>query len=332
MFWGEGLFVFPLTLFYTAISYSVFRGKVRPTAGHYRNRQGAVTMATTRTMATTTVSTDTPRQDAAARENARPLDELRTRVGRRQRMRIGLFIPCYIDAFFPEVGVATLELLQRFGHDIEYPHDQTCCGQPMANSGFNAEAAGTEALFVRNFSGFDYVVAPSGSCVHHVRDNFDAIEQTDVVKLVRARTYELVEFLHDILKVDAFPWASFPHRVGLHNSCGTLRRLKHARPSELHEPFFSKPMDLLSKVEGIEFVQPARPDECCGFGGTFSVFDEIVSTKMGYDKVRDHAQAGAEYIVSADSSCLMHQQGCAERIGVPMKFIHIAQILNGASA
>ena len=239
-------------------------------------------------------------------------------------MRIGLFIPCYIDAFFPEVGIATLELLERFGHDVAYPHDQTCCGQPMANSGFNAEAADTEALFVRNFSGFEYVVAPSGSCVHHVRDNFDAIEQTDAVKEVRARTYELVEFLHDILKVDAFPWARFPHRVGLHNSCGTLRQLKHARPSELHEPFFSKPMDLLSKVEGIEFVEPARPDECCGFGGTFSVFEEVVSTKMGYDKVRDHAQAGAEYIVSADSSCLMHQQGCAERIGVPMKFIHIA--------
>jgi L-lactate dehydrogenase complex protein LldE len=91
-------------------------------------------------------------------------------------------------------------------------------------------------------------------------------------------------------------------------------------------------MDLLSKVPGIEFVTPARPDECCGFGGTFSVFEEVVSTKMGYDKVSDHAQAGAEYIVSADTSCLMHQQGCAERIGVPIKFIHIVQILNGASA
>lgn len=132
----------------------------------------------------------------------------------------------------------------------------------MANSGFNAEAADTEALFVRNFSGFDYIVAPSGSCVHHVRDNFDAIEQTAEVKEVRARTFELVEFLHDIQKVDAFPWARFPHRIGLHNSCGTLRQLKHATPSELHEPFFSKPMDLLSKVDGIEFVMPARPDEC----------------------------------------------------------------------
>jgi L-lactate dehydrogenase complex protein LldE len=198
-------------------------------------------------------------------------------------MRIGLFVPCFIDAFFPEVGIATL-------------------------------------------------VAPEGSCVHFVRDNFDAVEQTAAVTEVRARTYELVEFLHDIDKADAFPWAKFPHRVGLHNKCVSLRRLKHAKPSELNEPFFSKPMDLLSKVEGIEFVAPARPDECCGMGGTFAVFDEPVSAKMGYDKVRDHAHAGAEYILSSDSSCLIHQQGCAERIGIPIKFIHIAQVLNGASA
>lgn len=246
-------------------------------------------------------------------------------------MRIGLFIPCFIDAFFPEVAIATLELLERFGLEVIYPRDQTCCGQPMANSGFNAECADTEALFIRNFSGFDYIVAPSGSCVHHVRDNFDAIEQTAEVKEVRTHTYELVEFLHGVLKADAFPWAHFPHRVGLHNSCQTLRRLKHAAPSELNEPYFSKPMDLLSKVSGIEFVTPARPDECCGFGGTFSVFEEAVSAKMGYDRVTDFSRAGAEYIVSADSSCLMHQQGCAERIGLPLKFIHIAQILNGAA-
>jgi L-lactate dehydrogenase complex protein LldE len=247
-------------------------------------------------------------------------------------MRIGLFIPCYIDAFFPEVGIATLELLERFGHEIVYPLDQTCCGQPMANSGFNSDCRATEALFVRNFSGFEYVVAPSGSCVEHVREHLDAIEQTDEVRQVRERTYEVVEFLHDIQKPDAFSWARFPHRVGLHNSCGTLRRLGHARPSELHEPYFSKPMDLLSMVAGLEIVTPDRPDECCGFGGTFSVFEEAVSAKMGCDKVSDHARAGAEYIVSADTSCLMHQRGCAERIGIPLKFIHIAQILNGADA
>lgn len=245
-------------------------------------------------------------------------------------MRIGLFVPCYIDAFFPQVGVATLELLERFGLDVDYPFDQTCCGQPMANSGCQVESAATERLFVENFSGFDYVVCPSGSCVHHVRSKFDAIEQTPKVKDVRERTFELVEFLHDILKAKAFPWASFPSKVGLHNGCGSLRGLRHASASELNEPFFSKPRDLLEKVAGLELVAPARPDECCGFGGTFSVFEEAVSVKMGQDKVADHTKAGAEYIVSADTSCLMHQKGVAERAGSSMKFIHIAEVLNGA--
>ena len=172
---------------------------------------------------------------------------------------------------------------------------------------------------------------------HHVaaefagQDDQRAVEQTAGVMEVRSRTFDLVEFLHDVIKVEAFPWARFPHRVGLHNKCMTLRRLRTASASELNEPFFSKPLDLLSKVDGIEFVAPARPDECCGFGGTFSVSEEVVSSKMGYDKVTDHARAGAEYVVSADSSCLMHQKGCPERIGVPIKFIHIAQILNGAT-
>ena len=246
-------------------------------------------------------------------------------------MRIALFIPCYIDAFFPEVGVATLELLERLGCDVDYPFDQTCCGQPMANSGCQAEAAATERLFARNFAGYDYVVGPSGSCVNHVRSKFDAVEQTEAVRQVRRCTYELVEFLHDILRVREFPWASFPHRVGYHNGCGSLRGLGHASTTELNIQPFSKPLDLLRGVAGIELVDPARPDECCGFGGTFSVFEEAVSVKTGQDKVADHAQAGAEYIVSADTSCLMHQKGCAERLGAPMRFIHIAQVLNGAS-
>ena len=246
-------------------------------------------------------------------------------------MRVGLFIPCFIDAFFPEVGIATLELLERFDLNVVYSTDQTCCGQPMANSGFEKDAAGAEALFVRNFESFDYIVGPSGSCVHHIRNHFTAVPQTATVTQIRARTYELVEFLHDVLMVDAFPWARFPHKVGLHNSCNTLRQLGHASASEVRVPFFSKPVALLSKIEGLELVSPARPDECCGFGGTFSVFNESVSAKMGSDKVQDFAQAKADYIVSADSSCLMHQRGCAERDGVPIKFIHIAEILNGAA-
>lgn len=245
-------------------------------------------------------------------------------------MRVALFVPCFIDAFFPNVGIATLELLERLGCNVTYPLDQTCCGQPLGNSGCERDAVSTEELFVKNFSGFDYIVAPSGSCVHHVRDHMTAIVQTEEVQRVRARTFELVEFLHDVLKVDALPWADFPHKVGLHNSCGTLRGLRTAKASEVNEPAFSKPLDLLGKVKGIEFVMPSRPDECCGFGGTFCVTEEPVSARMGQDKVRDHKQAGAEYIVSADSSCLMHQKGCAERLGLDLKFIHIAEILNGA--
>jgi L-lactate dehydrogenase complex protein LldE len=247
-------------------------------------------------------------------------------------MRVGLFIPCYMDAFEPEVGVSTLELLERLGCRVEYPFDQTCCGQPMTNTGCHAESAATEALFVKNFAGYDYIVAPSGSCVHQVREHLTAIEQTDEVREVRSRTFELTEFLHDILKVQEFPWAAFPHKVGIHYNCNSLRGIGLATPSELNKPFYSKPLNLLKKVRGIEFVQPARWDECCGFGGTFCVFEPGVSAKMGYDKVTDHAKAGAEYIVSADSSCLMHQKGCAERLGFPLRFIHIARILNGAAA
>jgi L-lactate dehydrogenase complex protein LldE len=247
-------------------------------------------------------------------------------------MKVALFVPCYVDAFFPEVAIATLELLERLGVTVAYPRNQTCCGQPMANSGCQDDAAATEALFVRNFAGYDYIVTPSGSCTHHVRENLTAVPQTPEAVKVRASTFELVEFLHDVLKVGEFPWAEFPHTVGLHNGCASLRALRLASISEIKERPFSKPMDLLATVKGIRFVTPQRPDECCGFGGTFSVFEEPVSAKMGYDKVADHQGAGAEYIVSGDMSCLMHQKGCAERMNSPVKFIHIAQILNGAKA
>ena len=247
-------------------------------------------------------------------------------------MRVALFVPCYVDAFYPEVGIATLELLERLGCEVHYPTEQTCCGQPLANSGCHADAAASEALFVRHFAGFEAVVTPSGSCAHHVREHLTAIEQRPEVSAVRAHTFELAEFIHDVLQVRAFPWAEFPHRVGLHIGCSTLRGLDEATTSEIAGPAFNKPRALLAAVKGIEFVQPQRPDECCGFGGTFSVVEEPVSARMGQDKVRDHAAAGAEYIVSPDMSCVMHQQGCARRLGLPIKFIHLAQVLNGARA
>jgi len=205
-------------------------------------------------------------------------------------MKVGLFIPCYIDAFFPEVGVAALQLLEKLSCSVEYPLEQTCCGQPMANSGCQENASATEALFVECFKDFGTVVGPSGSCVHHVRFHLDAIEQTPETRKVRAGTRELVEFLPDDLKVSAFPWAAFPRKVRLHDSCTALRGLGHARPSErVNEPYFSKTRDLLGKIAGLELVEIDRPDECCGFGGSFCVTDEAVSAKMG-PRVEDPAE------------------------------------------
>jgi len=200
-------------------------------------------------------------------------------------LKIGLFVPCYVDAFFPEVAIATLELLEGLGVEVGFPADQTCCGQPMANSGCQPESAATESHFAGCFRDFEVVVGPSGSCVHHVRFHLDAAEQTPEVARVRGAVRELVEFLHDDLKPDRFPRARFPHKVGLHDSCTAIRGLGHCRPSERPtEPDFSKTRDLLAKVEGLELVEIDRPDECCGFGGSFCVTDEAVSSKMGEDR------------------------------------------------
>lgn len=247
-------------------------------------------------------------------------------------MKVALFVPCYADVMEPESGIATLQLLRKLGIDPEYPRDQTCCSQPMVNAGFQKDARATQQHFAQVFSGFDYVVAPSNSCVRNVRHNMTAVEQTDEVQEVRGTVIELVEFLHDVLKVDEFPWAEFPHRVTYHESCSSLRFLRQSAMSELREEPFSKPLDLLSKVKGIEIAQIERPDECCGFGGTFAVLEPSTSVKMGQDKVANHLDAGAEYMISGDGSCTMHLQGCARKMQAPLKFKHIAEVLNGDRA
>jgi L-lactate dehydrogenase complex protein LldE len=244
-------------------------------------------------------------------------------------MTIGLFVPCYIDMVYPEVGIATLELLERFGLKVGYPLNQTCCGQPMSNSGDQVNAEAAERLFVENFKDYDCIIGPAGSCVKQVRCHFDTMDQTDDVAHVRENTYELVEFLHDILKVEAFPWAEFPHPVAIHNSCSSVRGLGIAKPSEIMGVPFNKTEALLSKVKGLVLVPLDRPDECCGFGGTFCVTDEAVSARMGFDKIQDQLRHGAEYVVSPDMSCLMHQQGIARRTEIGLKYLHVAQVLNG---
>src|ERR1700739_4152298 len=196
-------------------------------------------------------------------------------------MRVGLMVPCYVDVFYPGCGIASLELLERLGGEVEYPFDQTCCGQPMANSGCESDARATEELFIRNFSEFEYIAMPSGSCTHHVRNKFIAAPPSAEREHVRSHSYDIVEFLHDVLQVKEFTWAEVRHKVALHTSCSAIRGLFLQSMSErVHDPKFSKPKDLLQSVKGIEFVDFEREDECCGFGGTFSVTEEAVAAKM----------------------------------------------------
>lgn len=242
-------------------------------------------------------------------------------------MKVGLFIPCYIDQFYPQVGIATLSLLEKLGCEVVYPQGQTCCGQPMANSGYEHLTHGCNELFVKNFHDYDYVVAPSGSCVLHIKDHLHVDGKEEETTHIRHHIYELSEFLTDILKVNNLK-AKFPHKVGVHQSCHGQRGLGLAQMSELVAAPFSKPQQLLQMVEGLELVDLQRKDECCGFGGTFCVFEEAVSVKMGKDRIADHVNNGAEYITGNDVSCLMHLEGILRRQNSNVKVLHIAEILN----
>ena len=242
-------------------------------------------------------------------------------------MKVALFIPCYIDQFYPQVGIATFQLLQKLGCEVTVPLRQTCCGQPMANSGYAHLTGSCDANFVTNFEGYDYIVGPSGSCVLHIKEHLHDAKREVSATHIRSHIYELTEFLVDVLKVENLQ-ASFPHKVSWHNSCHGQRGLGLSSMSERVLPAFSKPEYLLKQVRGLELFYPERTDECCGFGGTFCVFEEAVSVKMGKDRIAGHTQHPVEYIIGADTSCLMHLEGILKRNGSPVKTLHIAEVLN----
>ena len=239
-------------------------------------------------------------------------------------MKIGLFIPCYVDAVYPEVGMATYKLLRHLGLDVDYPDGQTCCGQPMANAGFERMAVPLAGRFERLFAACDYVVAPSVSCTAFVRLNYPRL--LDHQCTTAAKAMDVVEFLHDVVKVRQ-RLGTFNHRVSLHNSCHGVRELHLSSPSEQHVPPFNKIKDLLALVDGCQVVEPERPDECCGFGGMFAVEETAVSTQMGRDKVERHIATGAEYVTGPDCSCLMHMAGVARKQGLEIRFKHVVEIL-----
>lgn len=246
-------------------------------------------------------------------------------------MSVALFVPCYVDQLYPDVAVATLELLERFGVDVVFPSGQTCCGQPMANTGCTTDAAPVARRLVKLFAGYNQIVCPSGSCTamvrHHYHDYFDADDSQYIH--VRDNTFELCEYLTDVLRISSLG-VRFPHRVSIHQSCHGLRELRLGASSETRHPGVRDKMrELLSLVEGIEWKEASRGDECCGFGGTFAVNEADVSVAMGRDRIADHLHAGSEVIVAGDMSCLMHLQGLIHRQESPIAVMHIAQLLMG---
>jgi L-lactate dehydrogenase complex protein LldE len=243
--------------------------------------------------------------------------------------KVGLFIPCYIDQLYPQVGLATVDVLERHGVEVEFPSAQTCCGQPMSNTGCTEETRPLAWKFFEVFSPFEYVVCPSGSCVAMVRHHYDDyLAGVPGFEELKAKTFELCEFLVDVLHVEKIE-GRFAHKVGLHQSCHGLRELRLGRSSELVAAPFSKVRQLVAGLDGIELTELSRPDECCGFGGTFAVAEEAVSCMMGRDRIHDHQQAGTEVLTGNDMSCLMHLGGLLRRDGVPMRVMHVAEILAG---
>lgn len=238
-------------------------------------------------------------------------------------MKVGLLVTCMNDALFPEVGRATVEVLRRLGVDVDFPAGQTCCAQPMVNTGYLDEAVPVVRSFARAFEGFDAVVTPSGSCAGSVRHQHAIVARragdaglADAVAELAPRTYELTEFLVDVLGVTDVG-ASFPHAVTYHPTCHSLRMLGVG----------DRPTRLLSAVRGLELRELPAADQCCGFGGTFAVKNAATSAAMGADKADHVAATGAEVLVTSDSSCLMHIGGVLGRQGSGVRTLHLAQVL-----
>lgn len=247
-------------------------------------------------------------------------------------LEVALFVPCYVDQLAPDVAWATLQVLERAGCTVRYDPRQTCCGQPWVNVGAGAAARKLAKRHLARFAEAEVVVSPSASCVATVRHRYAGLDACAAGDERTERTYELGEFLVRRLGQTRLG-ARFPYRVAVLESCHGLRELGLGTPSERgpsrREP---SPIErLLDEVEDLERVEAARRDECCGFGGAFSVTHPTLSGRMGRARLRAFADAGAEYVTGTDVSCLLHLDGIRRREGFGPRAIHLAEILaNGA--
>ena len=238
-------------------------------------------------------------------------------------MRVALMVTCINDAMFPDAGKAVVTLLRRLGVDVDFPEAQTCCAQPMVNTGYLDEAVPVVRTFIRAFEGYDAIVTPSGSCAGSARHQHSIVARRSgdaglaaAVAEVSPRVHELSEFLVDVLGVEDVG-ASFPHSVTYHPTCHSLRMLGVG----------DRPERLLRSVRGLRLLDLPNAEECCGFGGTFALKNADTSVAMGADKARHVRDTGAEVLVAGDSSCLMHVGGLLSRQRSGVRVMHLAEVL-----
>ncbi len=236
-------------------------------------------------------------------------------------MTVTLFIPCFVDALFPRAGISMVEILERLGHKVVVPENVVCCGQPPFNSGYWDEARNVAEKVLPQLADAEVIVIGSGSCGAMLKkfypELFKNLPQEKLAQQISERTFEFSEFLVKKLGVTELG-AKFPHKVTFHDGCHGLRELGVKK----------SPRALLANVAGLELVEMSEAETCCGFGGTFATKFPMISTAMGEVKCASAAETGAEYIVSNDSSCLMHIQGLLSRQGNALKTIHLAEVLN----
>lgn len=235
-------------------------------------------------------------------------------------MIVDIFIPCFIDQVYPETGFNMVRILEKLGIGVHYNTNQTCCGQMAFNAGYWDEAKAMGEKFIRDFPNDRYVVSPSASCAGMVRNYYDELFYNTALhneyRQLKRNMYEFSDFLVNVLKITNIG-AEFPHKVTYHDSCAALREYG----------IKDEPRVLLNNVKGLELIEMKDTETCCGFGGTFAVKHEPISTAMDEQKVLNAMDTGAEYITSTDSSCLMHQQGYIDKKGLGIKTIHLIDIL-----
>lgn len=233
---------------------------------------------------------------------------------------VDIFIPCFIDQVYPQTGFNMVKVLEKSGVKVHYNTNQTCCGQMAFNSGFWDEAKKLGEKFIKDFNNERLIVGPSASCIGYVRNGYDELffngAYHNEYKQLQRNMYEITDFLVNVVKVTNFS-SVFEHKVTYHDSCAALREYK----------LNNEPRQLLENVEGLQLVEMNNTHECCGFGGTFSIKFEPISTAMAEQKVHDALDTGAEYIVSTDSSCLMQLDGYIKKQNLPIKVAHIVDVL-----